>query len=103
MGDFDEIKRLVNSDQFIISNHARNRMFQRNITTDMIIEMIANGEIIEEYSDDFPCPSVLVLGYTNQDPLHVVVGHCGDHVRIIMVYKPDKGLWIEHKKRIRKT
>lgn len=99
MVDFDEIKHLVKSDQFIISNHARKRMFQRNITTDMIINMIANGEVIEEYSEDFPCPSVLVLGYSNKYPLHVVMGHCGDHIRIITVYKPDKESWIEYKKR----
>jgi len=102
MADLNEIKRLVDRDQFIISNHARIRMFQRNITTDMLIEMITVGEVIEVYPDDFPCPSVLVLGYSNKHPLHVVIGYCDDHVRIITVYRPDEESWIEHKKRKKK-
>jgi hypothetical protein len=103
MPGLDEIKYFLESDQFIISNHARMRMFQRNITTDMTMEIINGGEVIEEYPDDFPCPSVLILGYCNEKPFHVVVGQCEDHARVITVYIPDEEYWIEHKKRKRKS
>ena len=35
---------------------------------------IASGVIIEEYPDDYPYPSCLILGYTDgKQPLHVVI------------------------------
>lgn len=103
MAILDEIRRYLEHDQFIISNHARMRMFQRNITTDMIMALIGDSEVIEEYPDDFPCPSVLILGYSNEKPYHVVVALCKDHARIITVYIPDEQYWIEYKKRRRKS
>jgi len=99
MSYFDEIKRLIQRDQFMITKHARIRMFERDITTDMIIEMITNRQVIEEYPDDFPCPSYLILGFCNETPLHVVLALCSDHVRIITVYKPDKSRWKDYTKR----
>jgi len=102
MAILNKIRRYLKQDQFIISNHARMRMFQRNITTDMIMAIISDGEVIEEYPDDFPCPSVLILGYNYEKPYHAVVGHCKDHARIITVYTPDEAYWIDYKTRRRK-
>jgi len=58
----NQLKKLFQKDAFIISNHARVRMFQRNISTEDIRLVIAQGEIIEDYPDDEPCPSALFLG-----------------------------------------
>jgi len=102
-GGLVKIKRFLDRDQFIITHHARLRMFQRNITTDMIAVVITNGQIIEEYPNDFPCPSLLVLGYHQENPLHVVIAECEDHARIITVYTPNEEYWIEHQKRRRKN
>lgn len=38
-------------------------MFERGISLDDLINLIIDGEIIEEYSDDEPCPSVLMMSY----------------------------------------
>jgi len=91
------IRKLVEEDTFIISNHARTRMFQRNVSTGNIKKTIVNGEIIEKYLDDEPCPSALILGFVRGTPYHIVVAECVDHVRIITVYKPQKDKWIEYK------
>lgn len=82
-----------------ISNHARIRMFERNITTNEILAVLRNGEIIEEYPDDDPCPSFLVFGLSRTTPVHIVLAVCEDHLRIITVYIPDESLWIQYKKR----
>lgn len=103
MIDIDELKDFMDRDQFIITNHARIRMFQRNVTTDVIKEIVIQGEVIEEYPNDFPCPSLLILGYNKKNPLHVVIGKCEDHARIITVYIPDEKHWIDDKKRKRKS
>lgn len=45
------IRKFIQEDKFIISTHARIRMFQRNISTDDIRDLIMKGEIIEEYQE----------------------------------------------------
>ena len=95
--NFDRIKKLVKEDNFVISNHARVRMFQRNVSTDDIKRVITSGEVIEEYADDKPCPSVLILGFLKDTPYHVVVAECEDHARIITVYVPSEKKWIDYK------
>jgi hypothetical protein len=68
--DHNDIKELFLKDSFIISNHARVRMFQRNISTDDIRRIIERGEIIEDYPEDEPCPAALLLGFTEERPCH---------------------------------
>ena len=60
----------------IVSNHARLRLFERNVSTDELLAVIAHGEIIETYPDDEPCPSALILGFINHTVHHVVVVFC---------------------------
>lgn len=95
--DHNEIKKLFLKDAFIISNHARIRMFQRNISTEDITSVIAYGEIIEDYPDDEPCKAALLLGFTKQRPCHVVIAQCEDHVRVITVYIPEKDKWVDYR------
>lgn len=100
--DLKHVQDLVLQDKFIISDHARTRMFQRNVSTDELIEVVNNSTIIEEYPEDKPCSSVLLLGFVNSEACHVVVADCIDHVRIITVYYPAKDKWVEDKIRIDK-
>ncbi|MFB0533457.1 MAG: DUF4258 domain-containing protein [Anaerolineae bacterium] len=61
------------------------------------------GEIIEDYPDDTPYPSCLVLGRTQRGrPVHVVCAHVPEEDRsiIITVYEPDPDRWIEFRRRI---
>ncbi len=44
--DKDRIAKLADRDSFIISQHARIRMFERNISTDDLIRVIKSGDII---------------------------------------------------------
>ncbi|OEU41860.1 hypothetical protein BGV40_12690 [Methanosarcina sp. Ant1] len=92
----DKLKHFFTEDAFIISNHARVRMFQRNISTENIKEVIFQGQIIEDYPEDDPCPSALFFGYSEGRPCHVVVAGCEDHIRIITVYIPENNKWIDH-------
>jgi hypothetical protein len=55
------------------------------------------GEIIEQYEDDEPCPSALILGFKSGKPHHVVVAQCLDHVRVVTVYIPDERKWINYR------
>ena len=97
MVDIDKIRKLIKDGKFIISRHARIRMAERNITTEKVMNVILHGEVIEKYQDDKPCPSILMLGFVEGEPYHVVLADCGDYVVIITVYKPSKDRWYEHR------
>lgn len=94
--DQNHLKHFLTEDAFIISNHARVRMFQRDISTEDIIEVIFHGQIIENYPEDEPCPSALFFAYSESRPCHVVAAECEDHVRIITVYIPERDKWIDY-------
>lgn len=99
MTDIERIHELIRDDAILISSHARVRMFERNISTDDLLEVLSSGEIIEEYPDDEPCPSALILGFINHAAYHVVIAICTDHLRIITVYIPEEQKWTDYRKR----
>lgn len=77
------------------SGHATRRMFARGLATDNVITVVRDGRRIIEYPDDSPYPSVLLLGFVRDRPLHVVVavdsalGVC----YVVTAYEPDPELW----------
>jgi hypothetical protein len=99
MKQSDRIAGLIESGEILISHHARVRMFERNVSTDELIAVISLGEIIEEYPDDDPCPSVLILGFIEAVAYHTVIALCRDHIRVITVYIPEQDKWIEYRRR----
>lgn len=75
----DKLKYFLTEDAFIISNHARSRMFQRNISTENIKDVIIYGQMIEDYPEDETCPSALFFAYCEGKPCQVVVAEFEDH------------------------
>jgi Domain of unknown function (DUF4258) len=80
MNETGRITDLIESGEILISHHARVRMFERNISTDDLITVISSGEIIEEYPEDEPCPSVLIMGLIDSVAYHTVIAVCTDPV-----------------------
>ncbi len=79
----------------IFSGHAVQRMFERHIDRDAVLDIVRDGETIAEYPDDQPFPSRLLLGFCAGRPIHVVVGFdrdSGDGY-VITAYDPDGDLW----------
>ncbi len=70
-------------------------MFERGLSKDLVKSAIVCGEIIVEYPDDRPYPSVLVLGFPNGIPVHAVVakGPENDQWTVVTAYRPDPALW----------
>lgn len=95
----EKISDLIKSGEILISHHARVRMFERNISTDDLISVISSGEIIEEYPEDEPCPSFLIMGWIDAVAYHTVIAICTDHIRVITVYIPEENKWIEYRRR----
>jgi hypothetical protein len=72
-------------------SHALMRMLERGISRRSVMEVLRCGKAIEEYPSDHPYPSTLVLGYSDELPLHVVVAFDSEHKTIFIVtaYRPD--------------
>ncbi|MEW6200425.1 MAG: DUF4258 domain-containing protein [bacterium] len=75
--------------------HAIDRMIERRISDEAIHHVLREGETIENYPDDRPYPSRLVLGFFNERPVHIVVADNNEdrETIVITVYEPDPELW----------
>ncbi len=83
-----------------VTGHVLLRMQQRGISYSDIKNAVMTGDIIEDYPDDFPYPSALVLGTTESGKnLHVVVGVSDTRLWFITVYYPDTEEWEEDLRR----
>lgn len=84
--------------------HAIQRMFQRKIGFEDVSAVLRTGEIVENYPDDKPYPSRLVLGWRGPRPLHAVVADNAEQREtiVITVYEPDPSEWEPDFKKRRK-
>ncbi|MEW6405445.1 MAG: DUF4258 domain-containing protein [Chloroflexota bacterium] len=75
--------------------HAIQRMFERRVSEEKVKEVVQSGEMIEDYSDEMPYPSALMLGGHGNQPLHVVMAeNTRDHGAVVItVYKPHPSQW----------
>ena len=92
--DIWQIRNKCYDNNIEITQHMLYRIHQRNISYKEIKEVIMNGRIIEDYPNDFPYPSCLVLGLTlKKRTLHVVVGIGENKLWLITAYEPDPSKW----------
>lgn len=100
--NIDDVRKLCTLRNIEVTMHAAKRLEQRNISIKDVISCIQSGEIIEQYSDDYPYPSCLILGLSmKQKYIHVVVGSNLEILWIITAYYPDINKW-EQDLRVRK-
>lgn len=91
-----DLRKIGVPENIEITIHAAKRLEQRNISINDVIFCIHHGEIIEQYSDDYPYPSCLILGLSvKQQYIHIVVGSNLKTIWIITAYYPDLNKWDE--------
>lgn len=75
--------------------HAVERMFERGISTDDVRKISEAGKVIEDYPNDKPFPSCLMLGHVGSKSLHVVLAIDQNTRRaiVVTVYEPDPKQW----------
>ncbi len=100
-----QLCQCFNRDAVYYTQHAKIEMENEEfgqILDYEVHEAICAGEFVEEYPDDQPYPSVLVLGMTKRGrPLHVICAYNQDEdcAIVITVYQPDPQRWIEYRTR----
>jgi len=87
----EKISLSVKEEKISWKKHALVRMFERGISREEVKYVILNGEVIENYSEDYPFPSVLIAYVSNgHRPLHVVASYNDSHCYVITAYEPDE-------------
>ena len=83
------------SEAITYRRHAVQRMFERKISAEEVRYVLETGEVIEEYPDDTPYPSRLIVGCYKGRLVHVVAADNFDEEEIIVitVYEPDPPEW----------
>ncbi|GJQ60753.1 MAG: DUF4258 domain-containing protein [Candidatus Scalindua sp. AMX11] len=95
-----EIREKFSSDEYEISFHAEKERYAEDIKNSDIENVISNCEIIEVYPDDPRGTSCLILGYSEERPIHIVCGFTLiKWLRIITFYIPKLPKWIDERTR----
>lgn len=92
--DIENIKKICKEHKIVWTSHVLIRLLQRNISQIEVESAIINREVIEQYPDDYPNPSCLILGITDKEIfLHIVCGISDNNLWIITAYKPAPEKW----------
>jgi hypothetical protein len=86
------IRRLIIEGRYELSKHAEREREADMIPLAALEEALSNCEMIEEYPDDPRGASCLVLGFSNQRPIHAVctLKRDPEELFLITVYDPSK-------------
>ena len=90
MPDIETIRALCTDESILMTQHVVRRCQERGIPYAELLAAVLQGQIIEQYPDDSPCPSCLILG---PGPLHIVAGVGQDRLWIITAYRPGADKW----------
>ncbi|MCD6297132.1 MAG: DUF4258 domain-containing protein [Deltaproteobacteria bacterium] len=88
-----------------ITDHADEEAFDDALTYEEIYSSVIQGEIIEDYPNDKPYPSCLIMGKNfSGEPIHSVWAYNSrnEWAVLITVYRPDPERWIGWKLRVKK-
>jgi hypothetical protein len=90
----DEFRQINMPEKVALTIHAKKRMEERGVNVDDVLHCINSGEIIEQYEDDKPLPSCLILGKDMRDNgLHIVISKDDEFIYLITAYYPDHERW----------
>ena len=90
MLDIQTLRTLCSDDTIVMTQHVVKRCQERGISYNTLIHAIHEGEIVEQYPNDYPYPSCLILA---DGPLHLVVGLGQGMLWIVTAYKPSPDKW----------
>ena len=98
--EIEEIRERIRHDEYEITFHAEKERYAEDMTIVDLESAINIGEILEDYPKDRRGPSCLVLGYSQNGPVHIVCGYTPIRwIRIITVYIPKMPKWIDERTR----
>lgn len=97
--DLGEIKDKIHRSAYVYTAHADVERQADDLTLLQVEEALLNGEVLEQYADTSRGESCLILGHSNDLPIHIVCGWRGERVAIITVYIPGPPKFIDPRTR----
>ena len=86
--DIEDIKARVRAGHFRFSLHAEMEAEADNLDIAQIVAAILAGEVLEQYPETGRGESCLIVGFSDQTPIHIVCGMRAKNVIIVTVYIP---------------
>ena len=89
--DLEALREAVVAGRLEWRRHSLERIMERSISRDYVKKTLLTGEVIEDYPENEPYPSALLLGWLEDKPLHVVAAYdnSSGYGYIVTVYHPD--------------
>ncbi len=103
--DIENIINAIRNRRVRITEHADEEILDDNLSYEEIYSSVIQGEVIEDYSNDKPYPSCLIMGKNfSGEPIHSVWAYNSDNqwAVLITVYRPNPERWIDWKVRLKK-
>jgi hypothetical protein len=100
--DIEVIIEAIRLNRIRITDHADEEAQADKLSFDEIFFSVFQGEVIEDYPNDFPYPSCLIYGDTFRgEPIHSVWAYNNENhwAVLITVYRPDPERWITWRQR----
>ena len=89
MYTIEDFRAINKPENLVITQHSRKRFMERGISISDVSVTINEGDIIEQYPDDYPFPSCLILGTASGKVIHVIASIDDGMMYIITAYIPD--------------
>lgn len=88
--DINKLREAIKKNNFEWRKHTLIRLAERNISQDVVLKVILEGEVIEDYLKDRPFSSCLMFKVVEGKPFHVVVSLDEQNQKgyIITTYEP---------------
>ncbi len=89
------IRKKIKDNEYVYSLHAEIERKADELTFHQIEKALLNSEILEDYPDTGRGESCLVLGFSDDIPIHAVCGWRGLKLSLITVYVPKPPKFID--------
>jgi len=89
------IRKKIKDNEYVYSLHAEIERKADELTFHQIEKALLNGKILEDYPDTGRGESCLVLGFSDDIPIHAVCGWRGHKLSLITVYVPKPPKFID--------
>ena len=88
--DLSKFRELVAAGKIEWRKHVLQKLAERGIPQQAVLDVLLTGERIRDYADDKPFPSALFLGYVSGKPFHVVAACDENREQVFMItaYEP---------------
>ena len=84
-------KQAVTDENIVWRKHTLEKMLARRISREAVLEVLQKGKIIQTYEHDTPFPSILMLRFFENRPIHVVTSFEEKTMTVFVItaYEPD--------------